>query len=420
MAPRLFSCACRYDLPIYLRLELCSVAFLQCLGAAAMRLLVFGGSGFVGTRVLRSALKHGLNVASVTRSGTPQVLDSDLSGVEWLKADIQKPADLTAVLKGADAVISCVGVFGSNEYMRRINGDANAALAESAAAAGVGRFVYVSAHTFRPVAAIAPGYFEGKAIAEAAVGKFFGSNGCVLRPPAIYGTRAISKHVSLPLGLVGVPLGTLFSTGPMRAVAAALGPIGDLMMPWVSVDAVADAAVAHVVGGDGNGGGRGPGGKADGDTSKGDVVILDWEDINNAAARFSLTLPPQVTLFWDGGCPLCSREIAYYKWLDTSRRVDWVDIHAAPEKLEPYGITSSNALRVIHAIDSRGQLQESRVGVPAFLAIWEQLPYWKVLPPILHRIPSAMPVVAAAYELFAKVRLRVTGRKLPNASSQCS
>ena len=58
------------------------------------------------------------------------------------------------------------------------------------------------------------------------------------------------------------------------------------------------------------------------------MVVLGWEEINRAATTLVATRPPQVTLFWDGGCPLCRREIAYYKTLDANGQVDWVDIDA--------------------------------------------------------------------------------------------
>jgi hypothetical protein len=51
------------------------------------------------------------------------------------------------VLPGALAAISCVGAFGSQADMLRINGAANAAAIATAKAAGVQRFVYISAHT---------------------------------------------------------------------------------------------------------------------------------------------------------------------------------------------------------------------------------------------------------------------------------
>lgn len=167
-----------------------------------MRLVVFGGTGFIGTRVLRHALASGLRVASVSRSGQPMSPDPSLHGVEWLKGDVEDKADLSRVLDGADSVISCIGAFGSNDFMRRINGHANVGLAEAAAGAGVRRFAYISAAVFRPVAAVAPGYFDGKRIAEEGVAKHFGADGAILRPPAVYGSRQVSASVSIPIGLV--------------------------------------------------------------------------------------------------------------------------------------------------------------------------------------------------------------------------
>eukprot|EP00965_Chrysotila_dentata_P191145 6174335-Pleurochrysis_carterae.AAC.2 len=51
-----------------------------------------------------------------------------------------------------------------------------------------------------------------------------------------------------------------------------------------------------------------------------------------------------------------------------------------------------------------------QVGVPAFLAVWEQLPYWNILPPILRRLPFAIPAIDAAYGFWARRRLQLTGR----------
>ena len=64
-------------------------------------------------------------------------------------------------------------------------------------------------------------------------------------------------------------------------------------------------------------------------------------------------------------------------------------------------------MAIIHAVDKEGEL---RRGVPAFLAVWEQLPLWNALPPILRAVPGALLVAEAAYRLFARHRLRITGR----------
>ena len=381
-----------------------------------MKLAVVGGTGFVGSRVLRAALSHGMRVASVTRSGTPPPdVAEALRGVSWLAADAQDERALESALVGADAVISCVGAFGSNAYMRRINGNANASIAAAARAAGASQFVYVSAAQFGAVERLPPlrGYFEGKRAAEEAVGKHFAASGTVLRPGMVYGSRRLSARVSLPLGLAGAPLAALFGSGPVRALAAALGPIGGVLVPPVHVDALAAAAIDaargalppdpsnSAVAADG----ADEGGGGDGDGAR----VIEVDEIDSIAAASADR--KQVTLFWDGGCPLCAREIRHYQRLDTEGRVCWVDIHARPAALSEYpgaaGVTAEAAMARIHAIDADGEL---RIGVRAFMTVWDALPYWRVLPPLLRSVPGAIDLAHVAYEAFAKRRLRLTGR----------
>ena len=392
------------------------------------RVLIVGGNGFVGTRVVRSALAQGLGVASLSRSGAPAAAttDSTLTGVEWLKGDVMAGGDpLREALRGCDAVISCLGAFGSNDFMHKLNGTANAALAEAAAEAGVRRFVFVSAAEIRPVsrtlaAAGYEGYYAGKVTAEAAVERHFGAAGLILRPGPIYGTRAISPSISIPIGAVGVPLTSVFELGPIRALASAL-PIGlgDLLMPWVSVDDVADAAIAHIVQEGAEGGGSGDGGGGGGDdggsgapeatSTAGPPKVLDWQALRETASQLRASRSPEVSLFWDGGCPLCSREIAYYKRIDAEGRVDWVDLTRQPERLVAAGVAQDDAVALIHAVDHSRQ-ETLLVGVPAFMAVWERLPYWCVLPPVMRAVPMAVPAVEVGYRFFARHRLKLTGR----------
>lgn len=67
--------------------------------------------------------------------------------MEWARGNALEPRTYDRLLPGALAAISCVGGFGSQSEMQRINGAANAAVIAAAKAAGVQRFVYVSAHT---------------------------------------------------------------------------------------------------------------------------------------------------------------------------------------------------------------------------------------------------------------------------------
>ena len=412
----------------------------------SMRLVVFGGTGFVGTRVVKAALAAGLRVTAVSRSGKPSREDAELAGAEFVAADVLQGGErMERTLEGADAVISCVGAFGSQQFMRRANGDANVLIAESARAAGVGRMAYISVQPFRPVEALLRGYFEGKREAEAAVSAHFGAAGAILRPGVIFGSGRVPS-------LLGTPVGALLETAPLRHLALSLGPLGELLTPWLRVEDVALAAVAHVIAGAPVviAGAPGPEAQAPATAAAmatatapvtasvaavqpavaaaaaayqgllrlrrpaGEAVVLGWAEMEEASRRVRGATPPAVTLFWDGGCPLCRREIEHYKEIDLERNVEWVDIDADASRLAPHKVTRAQALGFMHAVDRHGALQ---VGVPAFLAIWEQLPRWWLLVPLVRHVPLAMPVLDRAYAAWAKHRLRITGRALGEGSA---
>ena len=52
------------------------------------KLLVFGGSGFVGTRVCEEAVKTGLAVVSINRSGPPKLSADWVSSIEWIQVQL--------------------------------------------------------------------------------------------------------------------------------------------------------------------------------------------------------------------------------------------------------------------------------------------------------------------------------------------
>ena len=52
------------------------------------KLVVFGGNGFVGTRVCEEALQTGLSVVSVNRSGPPKATAAWTSQVDWISVSI--------------------------------------------------------------------------------------------------------------------------------------------------------------------------------------------------------------------------------------------------------------------------------------------------------------------------------------------
>ena len=70
------------------------------------------GSGYVGSNVVQAALRSGHEVVSINRNAPAF---SDNPHLTYRAGDVLKADDWRDELTGCDAVISCVGCFGSNE-----------------------------------------------------------------------------------------------------------------------------------------------------------------------------------------------------------------------------------------------------------------------------------------------------------------
>jgi predicted DCC family thiol-disulfide oxidoreductase YuxK len=109
---------------------------------------------------------------------------------------------------------------------------------------------------------------------------------------------------------------------------------------------------------------------------------------------------PELITFYDGGCPLCSREIAHYRRVDRAARIRWVDITADAEALHAAGIDTDTAMRRLHVQDANGGLLQ---GVPAFIAIWQRLPGYRLLARLVLTLHLTRPL-DWAYRRFADWR----------------
>ncbi|MBV0931886.1 thiol-disulfide oxidoreductase DCC family protein [Marinobacterium weihaiense] len=111
-------------------------------------------------------------------------------------------------------------------------------------------------------------------------------------------------------------------------------------------------------------------------------------------------MPNRPILFYDGQCPLCRKEIAHYRRLDSQQRVDWRDLFDPDLDLAAYGITHEDAMRVIHGVDTQGQLQR---GIAAFMPIWDALPGYRHLARMIRILHLQRPL-DRIYHWFAKRR----------------
>ncbi|XP_062146457.1 uncharacterized protein At1g32220, chloroplastic [Alnus glutinosa] len=207
------------------------------------RIVVLGGSGFVGSAICKAAVSKGIEVISLNRSGRPNYPNSWVDQVNWIAGDVFY-VNWDEVLVGATAVVSTLGGFGSEEQMQRINGEANVVSVNAAKDYGIPKFVLISVHDYNlPSFVLSSGYFTGKRKAESEVLSKFPNSGVVLRPGFIYGKRRVDGY-EIPLDLIGEPVERILRATESFTKPLSSLPASDLLLaPPVSVDDVALAVI---------------------------------------------------------------------------------------------------------------------------------------------------------------------------------
>jgi nucleoside-diphosphate-sugar epimerase len=167
-----------------------------------MKLAVTGGTGFVGTHLVDSALAAGHDVCALTRREQP-----DRAGVQWVRGDLDDRDALKRLVEGADAVIHVAGVINARDLagFRHGNVAGTLAMLAAATAGGVRRFVHVSSLAARePKLSL---YGASKAESEELV-RGSGLDWSIVRPPAVYGPRdreTLELFRMAKLGLMVMP-----------------------------------------------------------------------------------------------------------------------------------------------------------------------------------------------------------------------
>lgn len=109
-----------------------------------------------------------------------------------------------------------------------------------------------------------------------------------------------------------------------------------------------------------------------------------------------------ISVYYDGKCGLCSREIRYYKRIANKDVFNWVDITENPTCLEKFGVTYKTALEALHCRDHQGNFH---IGVDGFVLIWRHIPSWKFASYLI-RLPIIYSLAKLAYKAFAVWRFR--------------
>ncbi|UNI14268.1 hypothetical protein JDV02_000913 [Purpureocillium takamizusanense] len=260
--------------------------------AAAKKLVVCGGSGFLGSRICKYAVARGWDVTSISRSGEPKwenVTDSADTPpwshkVSWERADILRPVTYAPLLKGADYVVHSMGILLEADYKGIVSGkdspiaglqkifaspatrprgvnpldkklgedikpedpnlqfsyevmnrDSAVALARHASDEGTGAFCYISACGGAPI--MPPRYISTKREAESAIATNFPRmRNVFFRPPFMYdGSRKFTIGMAAMAGA-----GTIFNNLTGKYLNNFMGAAGTKPL---KVEVVAEAVV---------------------------------------------------------------------------------------------------------------------------------------------------------------------------------
>jgi len=118
-----------------------------------MRVLVTGATGFVGREVVQELLNRGHEVRALVRRGSEKKLKNE-PRVEIFRGDCLLPETLAPAVAACDAVIHLVGIIrefpGRGVTFERVHVQATQNLVDQAKAAGVRRYLHMSALGARP------------------------------------------------------------------------------------------------------------------------------------------------------------------------------------------------------------------------------------------------------------------------------
>ncbi|MDH5700729.1 MAG: DUF393 domain-containing protein [Nitrospirota bacterium] len=115
--------------------------------------------------------------------------------------------------------------------------------------------------------------------------------------------------------------------------------------------------------------------------------------------------PYPLTVYFDGDCPICRREIDLMKFLNQRQRLVFIDFSTSAYRPTDHGLNQCDLGSVIHARWSDGTII---TGVEVFREMWEAIGLGFLAR--CSRWPLINGLLVKAYAWFAKNRLRLTGR----------
>lgn len=152
-----------------------------------MRVLVTGGTGFVGRHVVQELVQRGHEVLCLLRPGSEKKIPQ-ARNVQAVYGDVCQPDTLTPAMRDCEAVVHLVGII--REFpnrgitFKKMHLEATANVVAAARQANIHRYIHMSALEAKPEPVA--GYHQTKQQAEEVV-IASGLNYTIFRPSIIYG-----------------------------------------------------------------------------------------------------------------------------------------------------------------------------------------------------------------------------------------
>ena len=128
---------------------------------------------------------------------------------------------------------------------------------------------------------------------------------------------------------------------------------------------------------------------------------VDADDETREAGNGEVCAQPVgLTVYYDGACPLCRREIDFFRRRSDGNAVEWVDASLSDSASIAPDLSRANALARFHVRRADGRLES---GPRGFAELWAIIPGFRWLGRFA-RLPLAQPLFEWAYRSFLRVR----------------
>lgn len=110
--------------------------------------------------------------------------------------------------------------------------------------------------------------------------------------------------------------------------------------------------------------------------------------------------PPLLTVYYDGGCPVCIREVGFYRRRRGAEDIRWVNLAQCEDSELGADLGRDAAYARLHARARDGRLLS---GAHAFAALWQALPAFRLAGRVA-ALPGVVQVLDWGYRGFLRLR----------------